>query len=33
MQKKGAPKPEIQETPTFLQVADMNINSLEKMGQ
>ncbi|SEA15459.1 Site-specific recombinase XerD [Arachidicoccus rhizosphaerae] len=31
MQKKGAPKPEIKETPTLLQVADMNINSLEKM--
>jgi len=30
-QKKGAPKPEIQETPTLLQLADMNINSLEKM--
>jgi hypothetical protein len=31
MQKKGAPKPEIKETPTLLQVADMNIHSLEKM--
>jgi len=31
MQKKGVPKPEIQETPNILQVADMNINSLVKM--
>lgn len=31
MQKKGAPKPEIKETPTLLQVADMKIDSLQKM--
>ncbi|HTN37194.1 MAG TPA: site-specific integrase [Arachidicoccus sp.] len=33
MQKKGAPKPEIVKIPTLLQVADMNIDSLEKMVQ
>ncbi|HTN37730.1 MAG TPA: phage integrase SAM-like domain-containing protein, partial [Arachidicoccus sp.] len=29
--KKSAPKPEIVEIPTLLQVADMNIDSLKKM--
>lgn len=31
MHKKGSPKPEAKETPTLLQVADMNIDELSRM--